>query len=94
MAGPAADMPLPPIPPGRIRSAMKRRGEWPCARFGMQCDFAQLIKNYESSQDQTLNSPAKIISAEKLTIFGEPEEDRISTSHIERFNLTVRTTLR
>jgi transposase-like protein/IS1 family transposase len=58
--------------------------------FGMQVSFAQLIKNYESSQEATRYSPAKIISTEKLPIFGEPEEDRISTSHIERFNLTVR----
>lgn len=58
--------------------------------FGMQVNFAQLIKTYESSQEQTRYSPAKISSTEKLPIFGEPEDDRISTSHIERFNLTLR----
>ena len=58
--------------------------------FGMQVDFAQLIKNYASTQETTRYSPAKIISTEKLPIFGDPEEDRISTSHIERFNLTLR----
>jgi transposase-like protein/IS1 family transposase len=58
--------------------------------FGMQVDFAQLIKNYSSTQEQTRYSPAKMISAEKLPMFGAPEEDRISTSHIERFNLTLR----
>lgn len=58
--------------------------------FGMQVDFAQLIKNYSSSQETTRYSPATIDSIEKLPIFGEPEEDRISTSFIERFNLTLR----
>lgn len=58
--------------------------------FGMQVDFAQLIKNYSSTQETTRYSPATIINTEKLPIFGEPEEDRISTSYIERFNLTLR----
>lgn len=58
--------------------------------FGMQVDFAQLIKSYSSSQEQTRYSPATIISAEKLPIFGEPDDDKISTSYIERFNLTLR----
>jgi IS1 family transposase len=58
--------------------------------FGMQVNFAQLIKTYESTQVQTRYSPARITSSEKLPIFGAPDDDRISTSHIERFNLTLR----
>jgi IS1 family transposase len=58
--------------------------------FGNQVGFAQLIKVYGSSQEETRYSPARIIGTERLPIFGEPEDDRISTSYIERFNLTLR----
>lgn len=62
--------------------------------LGSRVDFAQLIKIYANNQAETRYSPAVIVSAEKQPIMGQPEETKISTSHIERFNLTLRTCLR
>jgi transposase-like protein/IS1 family transposase len=62
--------------------------------FGNRVDFAQLIKDYQSSQTETRYSPAKIISCEKKTVFGNPDKDRICTSHIESFNQKYRMHLR
>ena len=62
--------------------------------LGTRADFAQLIKVYASTQEQTRYSPTRIISADKLPQFGNPDPDRISTSHIQRLNLSLRRTLR
>jgi IS1 family transposase/transposase-like protein len=58
--------------------------------FGNRVDFAQLVKTYAAQLEVTRYSPATIISAEKRPIFGEPDFDMISTSHVERMNLTIR----
>jgi transposase-like protein/IS1 family transposase len=62
--------------------------------LGTRVDFAQLVKNYSSTQEETRYSPARIISAEKHVMFGQPRFDRVSTSYVERVNLTLRMTLR
>jgi IS1 family transposase/transposase-like protein len=58
--------------------------------IGSRCDFAQLVKHYKSQQEVTRYSPAAISSIEKVPRFGNPDEDQISTSYIERFNLSTR----
>jgi IS1 family transposase/transposase-like protein len=58
--------------------------------FGSRVDFAQLIKTYASQQQVTRYSPATITGIEKIPRTGEPDFDKICTSHVERFNLTIR----
>jgi hypothetical protein len=43
--------------------------------FGSRVDFAQLIKSYASQQEVTRYSPATITGIEKITRFGNPDED-------------------
>lgn len=62
--------------------------------LGSRVDFAQLIKTYSGSQSTVRYSPAKISGAEKKPQFGNPDYDRICTSHIERLNLTLRMNVR
>jgi IS1 family transposase len=58
--------------------------------LGSRVDFAQLIKTYQSSQSETRYSPATITGIEIVPRFGNSNEERISTSFAERFNLSVR----
>jgi transposase-like protein/IS1 family transposase len=58
--------------------------------LGSRVDFAQLIKNYKTTQETARYSPAAISSIEKVVRFGSPDEKRISTSYSERLNLSVR----
>jgi IS1 family transposase len=62
--------------------------------FGCEIDYAMLIKIYESRQEETRYSPAVCISAEPQRIMGNPDPKHISTSYIERQNLTMRMGMR
>jgi IS1 family transposase len=62
--------------------------------FGRDVDYAMLVKIYGSSQEETRYSPAGFVGAVKERIVGRPEQELVSTSHIERQNLTMRMGMR
>jgi len=63
--------------------------------FGCEIDFSQLVKIYGKSQEsETRYSPAQCIGAEKIKINGNPKEKDVSTSYVERQNLTMRMNMR
>lgn len=63
--------------------------------FGADVDYAMLVKLYGAeSGSERRYSPAVCIGAEPRTIQGRPDPAHISTSYIERQNLTMRMGMR
>lgn len=62
--------------------------------FGGDIDYAMLVKIYESTQEETRYSPGKCTGSEKTKITGNPNPKNISTSYVERQNLTMRMSMR
>ena len=63
--------------------------------FGADVDYAQLVKIYGEAPDaERRYSPAECIGARKDKITGKPDKGMISTSHVERSNLSFRMHMR
>jgi IS1 family transposase len=66
--------------------------------FGSDVDYGQLVKVYgptsEGVQGTRRYSPASFVGAHKTDVFGSPDRKKISTSYVERQNLTMRMSMR
>jgi len=63
--------------------------------FGTAIDYAQIHKIYsDDGMGEKRYSPAPIIGVKTLPLIGEPKRKHISTSFVERQNLTMRMQMR
>jgi IS1 family transposase len=63
--------------------------------FGDDIDYAQLVKLYgEAPHPPGRYSPAECVGARKETITGKPDKAHVSTSYVERSNLSIRMHMR
>lgn len=64
--------------------------------FGSEVDYGQIVKTYSVSHLGSFKeaakrySPAEVVKAEKKVVQGSPDISRISTSHVEKQNHTLR----
>jgi len=64
--------------------------------FGNDVDYAQIIKTYgkvEVTNNRRYSAP-DFVSSEKVVVIGNPDNDLISTSYVERLNATTRLHMR
>jgi IS1 family transposase len=62
--------------------------------FGSQVDYAQLVKTYAvvnlNKDAASRYSPAEVVKTERTIVNGMPDVNRVTTSHVEKQNHTLR----
>src|SRR5882724_7816051 len=62
--------------------------------FGSEVDYAQLVKTYGlvnlNKDAASRYSPAEVVKTERTVVSGMPDVNRITTSHVEKQNHTLR----
>lgn len=85
---------------GRIQLSTDGLASYPDAvevSFGANVDYATIVKEYRAMQGRDAEarySPAACVGVTRKVVMGEPDEDLISTSYVERQNLSMRMGMR
>lgn len=80
---------------GWDRELLRPYREAVLSKFEAGVSFAQLIKVYRASRDtEARYSPSEIVSTEVVPVMGNPDLEKICTSHVERQNLDIRMGMR
>jgi hypothetical protein len=62
--------------------------------FGSEVDYGQIVKTYSlsnlSKEAAARYSPVEVVKVEKTIVAGMPDVSRITTSHVEKQNHTLR----